>query len=70
MKSNEQWEKDNSIPPDAGYYYLHNAFDVIKIINARLKKLNLIVRTKHRRNYGTGSYLWIETLKAIKPMHY
>jgi len=59
-KTDEQWCQDNGVPDDASHSELYNGMDVIKIINAKLKKHNLIVRTKHRRGHGTGSYVWVE----------
>ncbi len=60
MKTDEQWCKDNGVPENAGHSDLYNGMDVIKMINAMLKEHNLRVRTKHRRNHGTGSYVWVE----------
>jgi len=60
-KSDEQWCKDNGIPPTARWSNSYNVHDVIRMINAMLKVHNLRIRTKHRRSHGPGSsYIWVE----------
>lgn len=60
-KSDEQWCKDNGVPPTARYTDSCYVMDIIKVINGQLKGHNLKIRTKHRRGHGTGSYIWVET---------
>lgn len=62
MKSDEQWCKDNGVPATARYTDTYYLMAYIKIINGQLKKHNLRVRTKHRPNHGTGSYIWVENV--------
>jgi len=59
-KSDEQWCKDNGVPATARYTDSCYIMDIIKVINGQLKGHDLKVRTKHRRNHGTGSYIWVE----------
>lgn len=62
-KSDEQWCKDNGVPHDAKYNYLHTGRDTIQLVNAMLKQYGVRVRTKHRPGHGTGSYVWVERTK-------
>ena len=59
-KTDEQWCKDNNVPESARYSDSYNLMDYIKMINNMLKVHNVKIRTKHRRNHGTGSYIWVE----------
>mgnify|MGYP000629682671 FL=1 len=61
-KSDEQWCRDNGVPPDAKYNHLHGGHDAIKLVNAMLRPHGLRVRTKQRRNHGNGSYVWVEPI--------
>ena len=60
LKSEKQWCKDNGVPESARYNNSYNVQDVIKKINSMLAVHGLRVRTKHRRGYGTGSFIWVE----------
>jgi hypothetical protein len=64
-KSDEQWCKDNGVPPTARYTDSCYVMDIIKVINGQLKGHNLKIRTKHRRGHGTGSYIWVETVAQL-----
>jgi hypothetical protein len=69
MKADEQWCHDNGVPEEARYSELHNSPDAIKLVNGLLRDHGLVIRTKHRRGHGTGSYVWVERAdrQAINP---
>jgi len=60
MKTDEQWCKDNGVPEDARWSNSYNPHDVIKMLNAMLKKHKVRIRSKHRPGDGPGSYIWVE----------
>jgi hypothetical protein len=66
VKTDEQWCKDNGVPPNAKFNQLHYGHDTVKLVNGLLKQHGLRVRTKQRPSHGTGSYVWIEKVEGTK----